>query len=157
MVRAKVPQNIRKLLTAKRIVEQKRVPAQSAPTRWKEAMVQSINKSSDVRNPWAIVNNIWLRLSPKTKAQIRARERKGEHFKYDLPVPDDRATKGTGTLRMVKPFNLGEVQINLSARDYADALRSGLFQTMKRQDGTTALVKRCKSDKGNCNIFVDKS
>lgn len=126
------------------------------PKRWFYAMRDSIAKSSDVKNPSAIVGNIWKKLSPKKRAEIKARELSGERFKYDLPVPDDRVTHGTGTLRMVKPFNLAEVQVNLSLKDYLAALRSGLFSKMKREDGTIALVARCKSAIKNCNIFVDK-
>lgn len=130
--------------------------ASKPPERWFAAMKQGIDKKSDVRNPYAIVRNIWARLTPKKRAEIRAREAKGERFKYDLPLPDDRSTRGVGTLRMVKPFKLAEVQVNLSLKDYIAALKSGLFSKMKRQDGTTALVARCKSDKKNCNIFIDK-
>ncbi len=128
----------------------------SKPRRWFDAMVKSIKVRSDVRNPYAIVNNIWAKLTPTKKASIKAREAKGEPFKYDLPLPDDRATRGTGTLRMVRPFRLAEVQVNLSIKDYLAALKSGLFSKMKRSDGTTALVARCKSENKNCNIFVDK-
>ena len=126
------------------------------PERWFAAMKAGIDKRSDVRNPYAIVKNIWARLTPAKRAEIRSREAKGEHFKYDLPLPDDRTTRGAGTLRMVKPFKLAEVQVNLSIRDYMDALKSGLFTKMKRQDGTIALVARCKSENKNCNIFIDK-
>jgi len=126
------------------------------PERWFAAMKAGIDKRSDVRNPYAIVKNIWARLTPAKRAEIRAREAKGEYFKYDLPLPDDRSTRGVGTLRMVKPFKLAEVQVNLSLTDYLAALKSGLFSKMKRQDGTIALVARCKSENKNCNIFIDK-
>ncbi len=126
------------------------------PSRWYEAMVRGIKKSSDVRNPYAIVKSIWAKLSPSKRLEIKQREAKGERFHYDLPLPDDRVTKGQGTLRMVKPFKLTEVQVNISPKDYLAALHSGLFQKMKREDGSIALVARCKSQKKNCNIFVDK-
>lgn len=126
------------------------------PTRWYAAMVKGIRRSSDVRNPYAIVKNIWLKLSPSKKAEIKAREKKGERFKYNLPLPVDKPTRGTGTVRTVKPFNLGEVQVNVSIKDYLALLKSGMFNKMKRQTGEIALVKRCKSDAGNVNLFIDK-
>ncbi len=126
------------------------------PKRWFYAMRNGLESRSDVKNPSAIVGNIWKKLTPQKRANIKARELKGEHFKYDLPLPDDRATRGTGTLRMVKPFKLAEVQVNLKISDYLAALKSGLFSKMKRNDGSTALVARCKSATKNCNIFVDK-
>jgi len=132
-------------------------PAPSQPPKkWYEAMVLGIKRSSDVRNPYAIVSNIWRSLSASKRAELQSRAKKGEAFKYDLPLPQDKATKGTGTLRMVKPFNLAEVQVNLSVKDYLSALKSGLFSKMKRQDGSTALVARCKSKEKNCNLFIDK-
>ena len=134
----------------------KKTTSHKIPSRWYEAMVLGIKKGSDVRNPYAIVKSIWSRLSHGKQDEIRHREATGETFKYDLPLPDDRATKGTGTLRMVTPFKLAEVQVNLNAKDYLASLKSGLFSRMKRGDGSTALVKRCKSDKGNCNIFLDQ-
>ncbi len=126
------------------------------PRRWFDAMVKGIKARSDVRNPYAVVNNIWNKLTLAKKASIKAREAKGEQFKYDLPLPDDRVTRGAGTVRMVKPFKLVEVQVNLSVKDYLAALKSGLFSKMKRNDGTTALVARCKSKEGNVNAFVDQ-
>lgn len=126
------------------------------PKSWFAAMYTGIKNRSDVRNPAAIVSNIWKKLTPQKRAIISAQAKKGKSFKYDLPLPDDRATRGTGTLRMVKPFKLAEVQVNLSLKDYLAALKSGLFSKMKRNDGTTALVARCKSENKNCNIFVDK-
>lgn len=129
------------------------------PQRWYEAMVKGIRKSSG-GNPYAIVKSIWSKLSPSGKAKIRAREAKGEHFKYNFPLPVDKPTKGIGTVRIVKPFNLAEVQVNLSVKDYLTALSSGIFSKMKRGDGTTVLVARCKSDRPkerNVNIFVDKA
>lgn len=126
------------------------------PRRWFDAMVKGIKARSDVRNPYAVVNNIWNKLTPAKKTSIKAREAKGEQFKYDLPLPDDRATKGIGTVRMVKPFKLVEIQVNLSIKDYLAALKSGLFSKMKRNDGSTALVARCKSNAGNVNAFVDQ-
>jgi hypothetical protein len=129
--------------------------ASGKPRKWFDAMVKGIKARSDVRNPYAVVTNIWNKLTPAKKASIKAREAKGEPFKYDLPLPDDRATRGTGTVRMVKPFKLVEVQVNLSVKDYLAALKSGLFSKMKRNDGTTALVARCKSKEGNVNAFVD--
>lgn len=142
-------------ITSKRLFD----PKTSAlpPTRWYEAMVKGIKRSSDVRNPYAIVKGIWSKLSSSGKAKIRTREKKGEHFKYDLPLPVDKPTRGTGTVRMVKPFKLAEVQVNMSVKDYLTARASGLFQKMKREDGTTALVARCKSPEKNVNIFVDKA
>lgn len=126
------------------------------PRRWFDAMFKGIKTRSDVKNPYAVVNSIWTKLTPAKKASIKAREAKGEQFKYDLPLPDDRATRGTGTVRMVKPFKLAEVQVNLSIKDYLAALKSGLFSKMKRNDGTTALVARCKSPEKNVNVFIDK-
>ncbi len=126
------------------------------PKRWFAAMLKGIEKRSDVRNPAAIVASIWKRLSPTKRSEIKRRELAGKPFKYDLPLPDDKTTRGPGTLRMVKPFKLAEVQVNVSLKDYIAALKSGLFQKMKRGDGSTALVARCKSTNKNCNIFVDK-
>lgn len=126
------------------------------PVKWFYAMLKGIKHGSDVANPAAIVSSIWQRLSPSKRAEIKAKEARGGTFKYDLPLPEDMQTRGTGTLRIVKPFKLAEVQVNLSVKDYLHALKSGLFSRMKRGDGTTALVKRCKSDKGNCNIFLDQ-
>lgn len=126
------------------------------PKKWFYAMLEGIRKRSDVRNPAAIVGNIWRKLKPSKRLEIKRREATGEHFRYDLPLPEDATTKGSGTLRMVKPFNLVEAQVNLSLKDYISALKSGLFSKMKRQDGSTALVARCKSDNKNVNIFVDK-
>lgn len=131
-------------------------PLALPPTRWYEAMVKGIKRSSDVRNPYAIVKNIWTKLTSSKKAEIKRREAKGERFKYDLPLPVDKPTRGTGTVRMVKPFKLAEVQVNLSVADYLTALKSGIFSRMKRQDGTTALVARCKSPEKNVNVFIDK-
>jgi len=129
---------------------------QGIPARWFEAMVKGIKNSSDVRNPYAIVKNIWLKLSPETKADIKKREAAGEQFKYNLPLPDDRVTKGEGTLRMVKPFRLAEAQVNVSKKDFEAVKKSGIFKPMKRQDGSTCMVARCKSEKGNVNIFADE-
>lgn len=126
------------------------------PKNWFYAMLEGIKKRSDVSNPAAVVGNIWRRLSPRKRADIKRRELKGEKFVYDLPLPEDHATKGTGTVRVVKPFNLAEVQVNVPASTYNRLGRSRMFQRMKRQDGTTALVKRCKSKSGNCNIFIDR-
>lgn len=128
------------------------------PKRWFDAMLSGIRKRSDVSPQSAkrIVADIWYRLTPKKRAQIKAREIKGEKFTYDLPLPEDFGTRGAGTVRVVKPFHLAEVQTNVSPADYARILRSGQFERMKRQDGTIALVKRCKSQRGNCNIFVDR-
>lgn len=126
------------------------------PKSWFNAMVKGIQKRSDVRNPASIVRSIWRRLSPIKRAQIRNKDAKGEQFTYDLPLPEDHATRGTGTVRVVKPFDLAEVQVNVPAEDYEQIRSSGMFQRMKRNDGTIALVKRCKSRSGNCNIFVDR-
>ena len=127
------------------------------PKHWFYAMLDGIKKRSDVRNPASIVRNIWRRLSPSKRAQIKQRELKDERFVYDLPLPEDHSTRGTGTVRVVKPFKLAEVQVNVPGAAYERIRKSGQFQTMKRNDGTIALVKRCKSRSGNCNIFVDKS
>lgn len=126
------------------------------PKSWFSAMYTGIKNRSDVRNPAAIVNNIWKKLTPQKRAQIKSRELKGEHFKYDLPLPVDMPTKGIGTVRTVKPFNLGEVQVNVNSKDFIELLKSKLFSKMKRNDGTIALVKRCKSNSGNVNLFVDR-
>jgi len=125
------------------------------PSRWFEAMVKGIKNSSDVRNPYAIVKNIWLKLSPKTKQDIKKREAAGEQFKYNLPLPDDRVTKGEGTLRMVKPFKLAEAQVNVSKKDMEAVKKSGIFKPMRRQDGSTCQVARCKGERP-VNIFVDE-
>ena len=126
------------------------------PKAWAEAMYTGIKKSSDVRDPCKIVKAIWSKLSEGKKDAIRKQAAAGKTFIYNLPLPDDRPTRGTGTIRTVKPFNLGEVQINVSGKDFDDLKKSGLYDTMKREDGSLALVKRCKSGAGNCNIFVDK-
>lgn len=123
---------------------------------WFKAMVEGIRKRSDVRNPASIVASIWRRLSPSKRAEIKRKEAAGEKFAYDLPLPEDHATRGTGTVRVVKPFKLAEVQVNVPREAYNRILGSGLFQRMKRNDGSIALVKRCKSNQGNCNIFVDR-
>lgn len=128
----------------------------SIPSGWFKAMYEGIRKRSDVRNPGKIVRDIWKRLSPRKKAQIKSQAAKGKPFKYDLPLPEDHPTRGIGTVRIVMPFNLGEVQVNVSPKAYARILKSGLFERMRRQDGTIALVKRCKSKAGNCNIFIDR-
>jgi len=125
------------------------------PSRWFEAMVKGIKNSSDVRNPYAIVKNIWLKLSPATKTDIKRREAAGEQFNYNLPLPDDRVTKGEGTLRMVKPFKLAEAQVNVSKKDMQAVKKSGIFRPMKRQDGSTCMVARCKGERP-VNIFVDE-
>jgi hypothetical protein len=126
------------------------------PKSWFKAMYQGIKTHSDVRNPAAIVSNIWKKLTPAKRLAISQKASKTGTFKYDLPLPQDLVTRGTGTLRMVKPFKLAEVQVNLKLSDYLAALKSGLFSKMKRNDGSTALVARCKSATKNCNIFVDK-
>jgi len=128
---------------------------QGIPAKWFEAMVKGIKNSSDVRNPYAIVKNIWLKLSPATKADIKRREAAGEQFKYNLPLPDDRVTKGEGTLRMVKPFKLAEAQVNVSKKDFEAVKKSGIFRPMKRQDGSICQVARCKGERP-VNIFVDE-
>lgn len=128
------------------------------PKRWFYAMLSGIRKRSDVSPESAkrVVADIWYRLTPKKRAQIKAREIRGEKFVYDLPLPEDFETKGAGTVRIVKSFKLAEVQANVSHAAFVRMSRSGLFEKMKRQDGSTALVKRCKSQRGNCNIFVDR-
>ncbi len=134
---------------------QKTLPVSRPPKNWFRSMVEGIRKRSDVRNAEAIVASIWRRLSPVKRAEIRRKEEKGVPFRYDLPLPEDHATRGSGTVRIVRPFRLAEVQVNVPKSAYGRILSSGLFQRMRRQDGSTALVKRCKSNHGNCNIFVD--
>ncbi|MDD5616318.1 MAG: hypothetical protein PHH85_08970, partial [Candidatus Methanoperedens sp.] len=135
------------------------IPASNDPYKivphWYEAMVLGIKKRSDVRNPYAIVKNIWARLPAHTQRDIIAREKSGERFHYDLPLPDDRATHGTGTLRMVKPFNLAEAQVNVSKKDMKAVKKSGIFRPMKRDDGSICQVARCKGARP-VNIFVDE-
>jgi len=126
------------------------------PQTWYNAMVTGIKKSSDVRNPYAIVKNIWAKLSSQVRQDITQRAAKGERFNYNLPLPDDRVTKGQGTLRMVGPFKLVEGQVNISKKDMAAVKKSGLFKSMKREDGSICQVARCKSEKGNVNIFADE-
>ncbi len=135
---------------------QKTLPISRPPKNWFNAMVEGIRKRSDVRNAASIVVSIWRRISPSKRAEIKVREEKGKQFRYDLPLPEDHATRGSGTVRVVKPFKLAEVQVNVPGQAYARILKSGLFQKMKREDGSIALVKRCKSNSGNCNIFVDR-
>lgn len=125
------------------------------PKTWFAAMVTGIKRSSDVRNPYQIVMNIWKRLPVHTQADTRRRAAKGEVFKYDLPLPKDLATRGTGTLRIVKPFKLAEAQVNLTAKDMAVVKASGIFRPMKRADGSTCQVARCKGIHP-VNIFVDQ-
>lgn len=127
------------------------------PKRWFSSMVSGIRKRSDVPDPLGIVKRIWSNLSDKKKVEIINKERKGASFKHILPLPEDKITVGPGTVRMVKPFNLAEVQVNLRLGDYLHALKSGIFSKMKRQDGTTALVARCKSKDKNVNVFIDKA
>lgn len=136
--------------------KQKTLPVSRPPKNWFRAMYEGIRKRSDVKNPASIVGSIWRRLSPGKRADIRRKEEKGISFKYDLPLPEDHATRGSGTVRVVKPFSLAEVQVNVPRAAYERILGSGLFQRMKRNDGSIALVKRCKSKSGNCNIFVDR-
>jgi len=125
------------------------------PSKWFDAMVKGIKRSSDVKNPYAIVKRIWANLSIEKKRNILKREASGEVFKYNLPLPDDRETKGIGTLRMVKPFNLVEAQVNLSTKDMEAVKKSGIFSPMKREDGSTCMVARCKG-KNPVNVFVDE-
>jgi hypothetical protein len=125
-------------------------------TQWARAMLKGIRKSSDVKSPEKIVTTIWSRLSPTKQAQIRQEEAKGKPFRYDLPLPEDYATHGTGTLRLVKPFKLVEAQVNVSKEDLDEIKRSGITKTMRRNDGTLAQVSRCKSKEGNTNIFIDE-
>lgn len=127
-----------------------------APRRWFEAMVDGIDKRSDVEDPERIVRDIWRRLSPIKRAKIKVQDATGKKWKYDLPLPVDNPTLGKGVIRTVQPFKLAEVQANVSGQTYDEVERTGLFERMKRQDGSIALVKRCKSEKGNCNIFLDK-
>ena len=119
-------------------------------------MTEGIRTRSDVRDPEAIAQSIWHRLSPRKRAEIKRKEEKGASFKYDLPLPEDHVTR-SGTIRIVEPFKLAEVQVNVSPAAFTGIEKSGVFKKMKRQDGTTALVKRCKSKSGNCNIFIDRS
>lgn len=128
-----------------------------APRRWFEAMRAGIERSSDVEDPDRIVRDIWRRLSPMKRAKIKIQDAAGKSWKYDLPLPIDRKTHGTGVIRTVQPFKLAEVQANVSPTTFQELEGSGLFEHMKRQDGSTALVKRCKSEKSNCNIFIDKA
>lgn len=127
-----------------------------APKRWFEAMVDGIDKRSDVDDPERIVRDIWRRLSPIKRAKIKVQDAAGKKWKYDLPLPIDNQTVGRGVIRTVQPFKLAEVQANVSPSTYNEVESTGLFERMKRQDGSIALVKRCKSEKGNCNIFLDK-
>ena len=128
-----------------------------APRRWMSAMIAGIRKSSDVRDPEQIVRNIWKRLPASKQAQIVKQDAAGTPFRYDLPLPDDHPTRcPAGTVRVVDPFNLAEVQVNVSPQHFKALDNTRMFEHMKRNDGTTALVKRCKSSKGNCNIFIDK-
>lgn len=129
----------------------------AAPRRWMSAMIAGIRKSSDVRDPEQIVRNIWKRLPASKQAQIVSQDAAGKPFRYDLPLPDDHPTRcPAGTVRVVDPFNLAEVQVNVSPQHFKALEDTKMFERMKRNDGTTALVKRCKSQKGNCNIFIDK-
>lgn len=132
-------------------------PAASSrpPKKWFTAMLKGIISRSDVKDAGAVVGNIWKRLTPRKRMEIKRRELKGESFQYDLPLPQDVPTKGIGTLRVVKPFNLVEAQVNVSARDMAAMKRVRIFSAMKRNDGTIAQVARCKSKDKNVNIFVD--
>uniref|UniRef100_A0A6H2A170 Uncharacterized protein n=1 Tax=viral metagenome TaxID=1070528 RepID=A0A6H2A170_9ZZZZ len=128
-----------------------------APRRWMSAMIAGIRKSSDVRDPEQIVRNIWKRLPASKQAQIVKQDAAGTPFRYDLPLPDDHPTRcPAGTVRVVDPFNLAEVQVNVSPHHFKALDNTRMFEHMKRNDGTIALVKRCKSSKGNCNIFIDK-
>jgi hypothetical protein len=133
-------------------------PAASSrpPKKWFTAMLKGIISRSDVKDAGAVVGNIWKRLTPRKRMEIKRRELKGESFQYDLPLPQDVPTKGIGTLRVVKPFNLVEAQVNVSARDMAAMKRARIFSAMKRNDGTIAQVARCKSKDKNVNIFVDQ-
>ncbi len=141
--------------TSRRLSEFGFDPKVKKPSGWFDAMVRGIKRSSDVRNPWAIVKRIWEGLSPEKKKDILRREASGERFNYDLPLPDDRDTKGVGTLRMVKPFKLAEAQVNVSAKDMQAVKKSGIFKPMAREDGSTCMVARCKS-RTPVNIFVDE-
>lgn len=127
-----------------------------APRRWFEAMVHGIDERSDVQDPERIVRDIWRRLSPVKKAKIKIQDATGKKWKYDLPLPADNPTIGKGVIRTVQPFKLAEVQANVTGQTYDEVEATGLFERMKRNDGSIALVKRCKSDKGNCNIFLDR-
>ena len=128
------------------------------PKSWTAAMISGIAKRSDVSRPQAagLVRDIWRRLSKKKQVQIATKAKKGKKFLYDLPLPEDHSTKGSGTVRVVKPFDLAEVQVNVTRKAYNALVKTGLFQRMKRQDGSIALVKRCKAKGGNVNIFVDR-
>ena len=128
------------------------------PKTWTAAMINGIAKRSDVSRIQAagLVRDIWHRLSKRKQVQIAAKALTGKKFTYDLPLPEDHSTKGSGTVRVVKPFDLAEVQVNVSRKAYNALVKSGLFQRMRRQDGSIALVKRCKAKGGNVNIFVDR-
>ena len=128
------------------------------PKSWTTAMINGIAKRSDVSRIQAagLVRDIWHRLSKRKQVQIAKKAITGEKFTYDLPLPEDHSTKGSGTVRTVKPFDLAEVQVNVSRKAYNALVKTGMFQRMRRQDGSIALVKRCKAKGGNVNIFVDR-
>lgn len=126
------------------------------PKSWYNAMKTGISKRSDVRDPDSVVRRIWSRLSKMRKASIRHKANRGERFKYDLPLPQDMPTLGRGTLRIVKPFKLAEAQINVKTSDMNEVKKSGIFESMRRQDGSICQVARCKSKNRNVNIFVDR-
>ena len=128
------------------------------PKSWTVAMISGIAKRSDVSRIHAakLVKDIWSRLSKRKQVQIAKKAITGKKFTYDLPLPEDHSTKGSGTVRVVKPFDLAEVQVNVSRKAYQALHKTGMFQRMRRQDGSIALVKRCKAKSGNVNIFVDR-
>lgn len=126
------------------------------PESWLHAMIKAIGKRSDITPAEAnkIVHDLWRKLPAAKKLSIKKSALKGKKFRYDLPLPNDNKTHGQGIVRMVKPFNLVEVQANVKTKVYQVLKESGLFQIMHGKDGER-LVKRCKSKKGNVNVFID--
>lgn len=131
--------------------EQRRFDPKSMPRRWFEAMTKGIMKSSDVSEGEARghARRIWATLGAEDRRKAAKAKR------YDLPLPQDAHHSG-GVIRVVKPFNLAEAQIDVTPRVFEALARTGIFQKMRRSDGTIGLVKRAKSIKGNVNIFVDR-
>ncbi len=126
------------------------------PNSWLEAMLKGIERRSDITRAEGdrIVRDIWKKLPAAKKLAIKKSALQGKIFRYELPLPEDNTTQGTGVVRMVKPFNLVELQANVKTKIYRFLRSSGLFQTMQGRDGER-LVKRCKSPQGNVNVFID--
>lgn len=122
------------------------------PARWLQAMTQGLMKTSDIPESEARVHarRIWEKMPSGDRRKAR-----WDAKAYDLPLPLDRTHRG-GIIRVVKPFNLAEAQIDVSPQTFEILARTGIFQRMRRGDGTIGLVKRAKSNKGNVNIFVDR-